>query len=190
MTDKYKAVALRLHALSAADRHWCLAQLSETQKDRLAPLLDELDLLGIPKVALTTAELTRLQAPGSAADNSGNGGDRSVAEQTIAAVEAPAVEELLNGEPDVLVAALLAGGDWPWETVLLEGLPPARRRRVAEYRQQRSAAISPRLQAALLEGFAERLSARSRQVAAERRQRDSDPALARPGFFRRLMWQR
>lgn len=84
----YRRAALTLHALSAADRTWLLAQLPEAHRVALQSLLEELQSLQIP--ADETVIRTALEAAASSASDG----------RALAAV--------LEGEPSSMRAQLLA----------------------------------------------------------------------------------
>jgi hypothetical protein len=92
----------RIAALHPADRQWLLANASVEIRGRLA-------------VALGAAK--QLETPDSA------GGSRAV----VAGAPFSAVLEVLQEEPDWLVAAVLRMHAWPWADAVLRALPAVKR---------------------------------------------------------------
>jgi hypothetical protein len=137
----FRRAALLLHSMPVDDRHWLLAQLSARDQERLAPLLAELEALGIPADRLL---VTDALAAGPHAD-------------TLA--HAAIVQALLR-EPDRLVVALLRCGPWEWQAALFAAFTPARRRSVeAALRAVASAdAPAPALRDALIQGLRTRVA--------------------------------
>jgi hypothetical protein len=108
--------ALALHALAEADRAWLLEALSTEERNRLHPLLGELEELGIPRDGglLETLASGEPQAPTR---------ERNALEDlTVAGVRRLA--QVLTGEPPRLIGLLVACRPWPWRDQLLSCLPP------------------------------------------------------------------
>lgn len=137
--------ALTLHALPPEERAWMLQALARDDADRLAPLLQELQALGIPRDASLLAEL---QAQGAA--------ERTPPWPEVLDARALAtLARVLRSEPDGIARKLLSMRAWSWTSALIADLPDTGRPRF-ETRQPRGA----RLEAALLESL-------RRQVEAE-----------------------
>lgn len=106
--------ALALHALTDMDRAWVLGALSSEQRERLHPLLRELEELGIPR----DDDLLETIASGEPdAPRTRQGLDE------LTAIEVRRLAEILAGEPPRLIATLLASRPWPWRAQLLSCLP-------------------------------------------------------------------
>jgi hypothetical protein len=132
--------ALALHALADLDRAWVLDGLSTEQRDRLHPLLRELEELGIPRDEGLLATLAPAEAETRARTRH--------ALEDLTPVQVRSLAQLLAAEPPRLVAALLASRPWPWRGPLLACLPGE----VAREVEQLANAVLPAgaLQAALI----------------------------------------
>lgn len=122
-TGERKA-ALLLHSLPGPARQEVLARLDDARRDVLAPLLDELQALGIPT--------------GHAwVDLNGQAGEAGP-HQAVWNLGGSQATTLLAGQSLETVAAVLSLASWPWAAELLNQWP-------AEQRSQlRSLAASPR----------------------------------------------
>lgn len=118
-----RRAALMVHALAGADREWLLEQLPREQRERLQPLLADLQALGIPADAALLQQVIAAPAP-----------ERAPAPQppSLENADAAALGRALQDEPARLVAQLLHARAWPWHDELLAQMPPLKRRRVEE----------------------------------------------------------
>lgn len=107
--------ALALHALTESDRAWLLGALGVEDRDRLAPLLRELEELGIPREARLLETLARAEPEPPVRERIG------LEDLTGAGVRRLA--ELLADEPPRMVAALVSSRPWTWRAQLLSCLP-------------------------------------------------------------------
>jgi len=139
--------ALLLHAMSELDRDWALQRLSAAERSALAPLLSELQALGV------AADLSHVRnLLGQPARHAG--APRAI----IAAAPVGQVVQVLMHEPAALVHKLLALGPWPWAGEAL-GLLRARRGQAFGLVEPRAqVGESPALDHALLAAVAGRLS--------------------------------
>jgi len=132
----YRKAALTLAGLPPRDRAWMLEQLGEPERAKLAPLLKELEGLGFEadllQAALPPGE-ARAAAP-RAADPapSSRAAEPAVAPRPLDAAAAQAIHELLSGEPDWLVAALLRSRAWAWRESFLRLAGAERRQRLQQ----------------------------------------------------------
>lgn len=101
-----KQVALRLHGLHAVDRAWLLEQIPEQQRSKIAPLIRELDQMGIIHVG--PSPLSGSTCPVGKFDLSSN--TVQVIDRTPWNRLAPVFTEL----PDRLRAMLLHARAWRW----------------------------------------------------------------------------
>lgn len=108
-----RSAALLLHGMGEADRAWILRQLSDSQRARIVPLLDELHAMGLP----ADADWTRCALPSTPPPS-----QASRARARIAAAPVAAITELLASEPPALVDWLMALGSWPWQTEVMAQL--------------------------------------------------------------------
>mgnify|MGYP001619795446 CR=1 FL=1 len=129
--------ALLLHAMSAADRNWILAQMPEVQQQALHTLLAELEALGIPP---DKSSLERLQQGGdiqplpilglAGASNEPTEGGLDL--MALDAMKIASLAQAWRAEPALLVAQALCLRPWPWRPALLERLPALQRQRVMD----------------------------------------------------------
>ncbi len=152
-----RQAALLLHTLVETDRRWMLARLPASARSEAEHLLAELATLGVP----TDPRLLDQVLTGSARAPVPAASPRQRLD-TATAVE---VADLLQGEPDALVARLLRAGDWPWRNGVLERLGPTRRRRIEELRAGMAVA-SGAVSELLVEALAVRLERQGRRAAA------------------------
>ena len=138
-----RLAALTLHALAPDDRRWVLERMAAPEQARLQPLLDELLSLGIP----SDPELVRSAIAAA---------PRATPAPMLRADPA-ALERLLAGEPERLVARCLNLLDADTRSALLDRLEGAPR--AALEAAARGAMPAPALDAALHRHLAERLAA-------------------------------
>jgi len=118
MIDAYEKSAERLMNASTEDRAWVLAQLSPEDRIRVVAMLR--DLVEIPgEIQADTEDFTQ------------KAGSRKVSPEhemfpALANADSAAIEELLEGEPDWMVAMLVRDARWPWVERFLSGLDPVR----------------------------------------------------------------
>jgi len=164
-----RKAALALSSLVESDRAWMLERFQEPQRARVVALLGE---LGAMRVSFDRELLRQL---GEA--------EKPVPPQ----VEAHALEttdprpvlDVLEREPDWLVALVLRARAWPWRSGLLERLGSERARRATRVPPD-APALRPKVVAALLDALEAKVRA---QPAAH--------AERRPSFWRRrLAWRR
>jgi hypothetical protein len=93
-------VLAKLASLSETDREWVLGQLSPGAKRKLLHSAKPEPAPPAPAPAIVTAPAAESKAD----DASG----------LIARASAATMREVLRGEPDWFVAALMGAGDWPW----------------------------------------------------------------------------
>ncbi|MFL6573096.1 MAG: hypothetical protein ACJ8G4_15170 [Burkholderiales bacterium] len=110
MTPAHQDAARRLAALTGDERDWVLARLSSDDALRIRELME-------PGSAPVAAEPPPRPAPAEA---------ESTPERVLEQAAADDVAKLLLGEPDWLIALVLAKRRWPWDRELLAALHPAR----------------------------------------------------------------
>jgi len=101
-----RSAALLLHAMPQDDRAWMMAALPNGQRDSLAPLLDELESLGIPGDPGLIEEL--------ATSEEGIAVPAPRWPQQLDAGEVVVLCDVLAGEPLGLSRFLLAMQSWSW----------------------------------------------------------------------------
>ncbi|ARN19333.1 hypothetical protein [Piscinibacter gummiphilus] len=108
-----REAALLLHGLPDEARRGVLARLSDDERGRVMPLLDELASLGIPR-------RPHRVVPGVADGPQGprDAVDRLSPEHVLDAVRSCS---------DVTLSLLLDAGPWSWQDTVLAGLPVERR---------------------------------------------------------------
>lgn len=161
-----RKAALALSSLVEADRAWMLERLQEPQRARLVALLDE---LGAMRVSFDRELLKQLGEPEKAPPEV----------HALETADPRPLLDVLEREPDWLVALVLRARAWPWRSALLERLGTERARRVARVAPD-APALRPKALAALLDALEARVRA----------QPDAHPG--RPASFwrRRLAWRR
>lgn len=163
-----RRAALAVHALGPQDRAWLLGQLPLAQRERLVPLLEELQTLGIPPrrdlldEAVLRSESSRAAVHATSSDAPSAPPRVGYAQQRAALgrVDASAVAKLLQNEPPGLIAQLLEVQAWPWRQPVLEQLGVVKRRRVEELLDGLRRQVRPKppeaLQRALVTGLCQR----------------------------------
>lgn len=126
----YRRAALCLHGLSERDCSWVLQSLPDSERIELDRLLSELKDMGIPR---DNSWLPRQINSAHCDYAAANLLDPRM--ELIAALGGAPVGrmvELLNGEPDVVIAAVLGCHEWEWKDAFVEKLKPMRRPQVLE----------------------------------------------------------
>jgi hypothetical protein len=159
--DPLRRAALTLHALPEPDRAWLLRALPARQRESVAPLLDELQTLGIPVDASLAKQLDAVPAAGTAAP-------AAAWPHALDAGSVLALGRVLAGEPAGMTQALLSMHAWAWTPSMLAGMEPGRRCAVDASLPGR--AVSPRLAEAILHALRARLA----------QARQDPPAVAAP----------
>lgn len=185
--------ALLLHAMPPADRTWALEQLPPAQRAQLAALVEELQLLGIPRdPGLVDQAVNSMANPLSAQqaqDSDARSGDLLPSvRQLLAQLDSDGCRELavlLRNEPPVLVARLLARGPWPWENELLAQLGPVKRRQLEKFRASFDSGHGAN---AMVNAVIETVGEHLRAVLQQRPQRQA--TVARVSAGRRPRWPR
>jgi hypothetical protein len=170
-----RKAALALSSLVEADRTWMLERLQEPQRARLVALLDE---LGTMRVSFDRELLKQLGEPEK---------PQQAEKPLQPPMEAHALEtadprpllDVLEREPDWLVALVLRARAWPWRGALLERLDTERARRVARVPPD-APALRPKAVAALLDAL----------EAKVRGQPAAQPEHPASFWRRRLAWRR
>jgi hypothetical protein len=142
-----RSAALLLHGMNEADRAWAWERLDDLQREALAPLLQELSDLGVPRDAGLLRDVVA-SAPVAATPD-------ATARQRVAGADPARLANVLALEPAGLVRRLLALGPWPWQDAVLTTL----RARRGEIFEPDCAAgpPAPALDEALLDRLAERV---------------------------------
>lgn len=151
-----RQAALALHGLAPVDRDWMLSRLPAQRAGELRDLLDELQEIGIPPDPELISHAIAAR-PNAATQPSARA-------SRAASLSAGQAHELLAGEPDGLVATVLAGGEWSWREGFLAQLPVDRARHVRALAS--SLSVGPALRQAVLETFAARAELCSDEVPA------------------------
>lgn len=159
--EDYRRAALCLHALSDVDRDWVLAQLSESHRASLRPLLDELVELGLPRAS---AEL--------AWDDSALDGPVDVPGYVapINAASADTVFRLLQREHGAAIALILEYYPWQWREAVIKRLEAKRPRGMRITAGRSSRATSQAVRECVIGAFAKAI-AQEQQVAPVRESR-------------------
>jgi hypothetical protein len=148
--NRHRSAALVLHSMSAADRAWALAELSDEERSILRPLVEELQSLGVPTDP-TWAESV-LDVP--AAPRGPEQGDS--ARRRVATALPEQVVSILETEPVELVRRLIGLASWSWRTEVLAMLK-ARRGDLFEPDPALAPVAATALDRAILSRFAQQL---------------------------------
>ena len=105
-SESLRAAALTLHALPEEDRQWMLRALSREDVDKLAPLLQELQSLGIPRDTSLLVDLQRqaTRKPGWP--------------EALDTRRVNALLQVLASEPSGVARKLLSLRAWEWGPML------------------------------------------------------------------------
>lgn len=154
MKDGYTQAALALQHLTAADQEWLLAQLPSDDRVLVAKLLadlyaaDQVGDKGLTADADAEMEPARLQqsVPEVDADMA-----------PLLQATPDEIERVLEGEPDWIVALLLAHADWSWGAAYLGQRSPELVARLSGMAPRLGASVKPRVVAEILRACAQRL---------------------------------
>lgn len=127
--DSMRSAALTLHALPEEDRRWMLRALSQADGERLAPLLQELQSLGIPRDA---SLLAHLQRPAT---------KKPAWPEALDPRRVDALLQVLAGEPSGVAHKLLSLRAWKWAPTLLAGMGDAQQPEVRPHGAKFEAAL-------------------------------------------------
>ncbi|MGJ7502496.1 hypothetical protein ACSFBF_19210 [Variovorax sp. ZT5P49] len=160
--------ALLLHAMAPADRSWMLDALPQQERAELAPLLEELEALGIERDPALIDAATSGDELAAPAYEIVVGTPRPAATSDEAMLHAldveqvPTLADIFRTEPAGLVAELLSLADWPWREALLQAMEPVQRRKIEAHLAATTPASQtpPGLRAALISMVAARLRGR------------------------------
>ena len=118
-----RRVALCLHSLTLDDRLWLLEKFKPEHRDRLEPMLKELNELKAP------ADSSLLALAGATPTERT---DREAWMHTIGTTEPKAILTILSREPTCIVVALLSVHGWSWTQSFLAMVPLHRRQDIRE----------------------------------------------------------
>lgn len=190
--DSLKKAALHLHCLDSVDRQWVLGQLPTVQQKKLRPLLAELRQLGIPPDQSLLHSMIKGTEVQSRHASGVSGGDESVSPSSINVGDVPisTIYELLNNEPDAVIAAILFENDCPWKSTLLKSFEPSRQERIAHAMASPDAEITHHCRRVLLNALEERIHRHS-VCNMENLVVPSEPTklVKRWSFFRKRSWR-
>lgn len=148
--DQARGLALRLHALHAADRAWLLERVDEEPRRRLQALLAEIAEIGL----LPDAELLAFAAANDMPDMPLPKREADAAIR-IDGAEVETVRTVLDLEPRSVRRCLYDLGAWSWRKTLVAGLPGQRNEPImASMDAVPPIRLTPRARAAVLQAFA------------------------------------
>jgi hypothetical protein len=186
-----RKAALYLHGLEEVDREWLLNALTEEERQRLQTTLAELDEMGIPKGDAWLPELA--ETPVFDGRDSGDNKQLSMIKE-IERAELASVTEILDAEPDEIVASLLRHRVWSWRQAYVGKQYLQKRERLLQALERPGRELKPKLENALLNGLAMGLcelesssEKRFDVILSDAQQSEHGPA-ERPK--RRWLWQR
>jgi hypothetical protein len=143
--------------MQRADRDWILSQLPVDARERIGPLLHELNAMGADRLpASTFDELvdSAARAPQAAPNPEIEAHDVS---SGIAHADHAGIQAALAGEPDWVVALVVSYAEWPWLEEFIEALPSQRVAELHVFARELGAVVKPRVKDAILRALAERL---------------------------------
>lgn len=129
-----RRAALALSAVPARDCNWILSRLPAARREQLRPLVTELRTLGLAPEPDLHQRLRDEEARRAVSALAGGDERLERAVKRLNDCLPAVVEQLLEGEPDVVVAALAYRFSWRWMDEVLQRLPPERRGRVLRMR--------------------------------------------------------
>lgn len=129
MSEGYKRAALSVHGLAEADRQWLLSRLPAAEGEALQHLIGELSSPRMRRLA----GWRQVLAGGLRANKPETKQSIKNAEGTIEAASAQEVRDLLEQEPDWVIAVILAHRTWPWTIGYLASIEQHRRLSIARY---------------------------------------------------------
>ena len=184
---EYKKAALSLHELNRRDRQWLLKRLSSAHRRELRKALLELDKLGIPQQQGWLSALESAKAGMADADPGSPAWAAATLDNSLARANADRVKRILAQEPDIVVATVLAGGDWPWSREILSVYKGAQRKRLEKLQIQRRKDVPEKVTRSLLRALARRLDL---EAVATPIGLNGERHGSLIGFARRFPWQR
>jgi hypothetical protein len=144
MTDGFARAAVRLAELAPEDRGWLLGQLSPAQRERLSSLVERVLARGESAPGEPAGEPTSPRAPLGP-------------EEVVARAGAAQVALALDGEPEWIVALLLARRTWNWSRDYLDRLDAREVERLRAATRRVDAAASPQVFEAAVAALARKL---------------------------------
>lgn len=188
-----RKAALYLHGLEEADRRWLLDALSDEERQSLQTTLAELDEMKIPKGDAWLPELAEAHSFGGR--DTGDNIQISVIDE-IERADPSSLTEVFEGEPDWVVAILLKHRVWSWRQTYVGKQYLQKRKRLLRALETPGQQLKPKLEAALLNTLAMRLSDLDSgsesemkfETALSEAQESEQVEVQRPR--RRRLWQR
>lgn len=153
-----RQAALFLHSLNKKDQKWLLKQLPANKKAQLLLLLDELKSVGIPGGQNWLPSVNE----DSPQDLSKEFSPESIS--CIAIIDSASIEQVkktLLGEPDVIIATVLAVRRWSWKEQFLNLFAAKRKKQLVGLHEHKKPNGSKKLTEAILMSVAERIKNQS-----------------------------
>jgi hypothetical protein len=175
--DAYTRIALRLRELSGADRAWLLSQLAGEDCRRVSDALQKYraesasrrageagaplgaSAVGAAAGAATSGAAAAGEAAGAAGARGGPDGkvhpsreDGAITRLKLARPND--VKQLLGGQPNWVIALILATQQWPWTPELLGSLGPERTRALRALAHELRQQVKPAFRARILQALA------------------------------------
>ena len=156
-----RKAAMLLHSMAQPDRRWMLERVDAAQRARLEALLEELRALEFPIDAALVRESLGSDTTAAIAP--------VVPTMDLSNWSADEALEVLQPEPDDLIALLLRAGDWPWAGELRTHLGAERLRAVDASRYSLASEVSSVLLDAAVRIAQSRVATLRERSAAPRR---------------------
>ncbi|MFL6665441.1 MAG: hypothetical protein ACJ8G7_25000 [Rhizobacter sp.] len=147
----YRRAALALHALAPVDRRWLLCRLPGEQRERLAPLLRELDSLG---ARFDSADIGAL----TAADDGPRPPEIEPPLDPLGELDVDALTHAAAAEPDWVLAAVWHGATPVGRERLRQAVGASRAGALGDAHRPRNVALSAKVQEALIAALRRRAS--------------------------------
>jgi hypothetical protein len=149
-----RKAALYLHGLEEADRSWLLNALSEEERESLHITLAELEKMGVPKGDAWLPELAEAQLA-DAREIESDSKDSEIDE--IDRADLSRITQVLESEPNEVVAMLLKRRIWSWRQAYVSKLYLQKREQLLRALETPERPIKPKVEAALITALATRL---------------------------------
>lgn len=191
--EAYKKTALTLYSLNDADRRWLLGNIHEHQRDRLMPMLEELETLGIPRRQELMPLIDAPDKDASAPEPPPETAEKTLPEPIAQLLNAPLekLHHLLKAETPALNAAVFLAHDWPWRSSVLKRFGDAERETIEAHMARMEGMLTEKVSAAILTVLAEKVAQCPEEIPEEEAHTsDKRECSRRWRLFRRWSWRR
>jgi len=154
-TAKYKALALKLHAINDSDRDWILKNLNGEESRILKGYLQEIKNLNLSSDSIIISE--SLDANQNKPTTSAYANDDEMSEYIEQLNKYPSEKliTMLIEEDSSILAILQTIYTWRWQDDLLQKISPSKKMQINQYQKQNIAKVKPEVKLAILKIMAE-----------------------------------